>query len=486
MIDIICGLIAKDGLTINQIVNSQFMSKAFEKFGWTLPKSCSTISKIIIDRAEIEASKVATQIDNIIKEGQRFSLVIDEWTSIACKRFLSIILCGTKNINLGLATLEGSLTSENLIEALNNHLNKFNLNLNDHIVGIICDGAAVMQKLQKSLPVEAQICYAHAIHLSVTDVFVSKVSQTHIDSEDPQILMKEKFERAIHSMNILLNSLSHSALLQESLNKYQINDSVPQLKPIIWCKTRWNSLLHSVERFLTIYPQIQKVFIDHNSKKIGSKIELITKEDLLILNEICQTLKPVEIGVMGLLKDSIDLLKTEKIIEYIRNKLNIIDSATARQFLIAFEKRINSRKNINLISSLNYLAQKPLTNAEYLDDDNVELFLENLYNRLFPQKDLLVDKPLQIENNEAMDENLDDIIAGLYKPKAVKINTFKESLSLFKNTNQLTPQIEKLWDALKTVHVMFKISFGCQKYVINLINKIINYIEIHLLKNLAY
>ena len=33
----------------------------------------------------------------------------------------------------------------------------------------------------------------------------------------------------------------------------------------------------------------------------------------------------------------------------------------------------------------------------------------------------------------------------------MKINTFKESLSLFKNTNQLTPQIEKVCDVLKTV-----------------------------------
>ena len=64
----------------------------------------------------------------------------------------------------------------------------------------------------------------------------------------------------------ILNSLSHSAILREKLQSYQKSDGVSALAPLNWCKTRWNSLLDAISRFLTIYPQLQKTIIDHNAK----------------------------------------------------------------------------------------------------------------------------------------------------------------------------------------------------------------------------
>ena len=51
--EVIAELIAKDGLTLNQLVKSKFLAKAFTKFGWVMPSSATTITKIMRNQAEI-------------------------------------------------------------------------------------------------------------------------------------------------------------------------------------------------------------------------------------------------------------------------------------------------------------------------------------------------------------------------------------------------------------------------------------------------
>ena len=53
-------------------------------------------------------------------------------------------------------------------------LSEFGLNLKEHIVGMVTDGAAVMEKTGWLSEVLHQICHFHGIHLAVVDVLYKK------------------------------------------------------------------------------------------------------------------------------------------------------------------------------------------------------------------------------------------------------------------------------------------------------------------------
>ena len=62
--------------------------------------------------------------------------------------------------NLGLLRINGSLPAEKCVLLLSE---KLNLSLKNNIVCLANDGAAVMQKVGKLIPVAQQLCLAHAI-----------------------------------------------------------------------------------------------------------------------------------------------------------------------------------------------------------------------------------------------------------------------------------------------------------------------------------
>ena len=167
-------LISKDGLTIHQITNSKFITESFMQRGWKMPSE-ATVSKMLIEESKKVEIKIRDEIAVLLKNHVRFSVVMDEWTSISSKRFMSILLTHKSgHLNLGVVLLNGNATAQMLTQTLISHLAIFGINIETHVVAITSDGAAVMKKLQQGLPCETQFCQAHGIHLAVTDIFVSK------------------------------------------------------------------------------------------------------------------------------------------------------------------------------------------------------------------------------------------------------------------------------------------------------------------------
>ena len=174
-------------------------------------------------------------------------------------------------INLELKELNGSLTAENLRQFLVEKLAEFDISLGD-IIGLTTDGASVMQKLQSSVDCFSQICLAHGIHLSVKDALIS--SSTHaqqalqdFSTEDEEEISEKDiynpdYNMVITKMMKVDNKFHHSALLEDKLANYQVSAGKSPKKIVTHIKTRWNSLYHAIKRFLEVYPEIQKVFID--------------------------------------------------------------------------------------------------------------------------------------------------------------------------------------------------------------------------------
>lgn len=178
----IAELIAVDGFTMNQIINSAFLKKCFKLFGWEMPANATTITNIVVDEAKQKENLMKNEIGELKKQGVRFSCVIDEWTSLSNARFMSVNVCSPeKRFNCGLAEIHGSANATNLNSTLEARLNIFSLTIKE-LVCITSDGASVMKSMASQNSCLTQICMNHGSHLAVKDAF-SIAQNTIVDSD---------------------------------------------------------------------------------------------------------------------------------------------------------------------------------------------------------------------------------------------------------------------------------------------------------------
>ena len=77
----------------------------------------------------------------------------------------------TKLLSPGMQRVNGSMRAGNAILIIAEKLSEFSFNLKEHIVGMVTDGAAVVEKTSRLSEVLHQICHFHGIHLTVVDAW---------------------------------------------------------------------------------------------------------------------------------------------------------------------------------------------------------------------------------------------------------------------------------------------------------------------------
>ena len=83
---------------------------------------------------------------------------------------------------VGMKRINGSMKAEDAVMMIAEKLSEFGLNLKEHIVEMVADGTAVMEKTGLLVEVLNQICHFQGIHLAVIDVLYKK--NTAGDHED--------------------------------------------------------------------------------------------------------------------------------------------------------------------------------------------------------------------------------------------------------------------------------------------------------------
>ena len=258
---------------------------------------------------------------NKLIEGERFSVDIDEWTSCSNLRFMNVSLFTPTNEywNLGLVQITGSATAEYLLELLGNKLLEFGIVLKKDVVSITSDGAKVMVKIQRISPVSHQLCYAHAIQLSVTDCLYKKrksskpkEQQENVDDDDEDVdtgiaidkesvaseekveMINKSVDESIDKIRKLATFFKRSAYNNEKLQNFikSILLSETDLPLKIDCTTRWNSLFFMIDRFWQI-----RNCINHTLMIVPNTNVQITEKDNFIYWNILRTLEPVLVTV---------------------------------------------------------------------------------------------------------------------------------------------------------------------------------------------
>jgi hypothetical protein len=416
MNEILARLVALDGFSVNAIAKSEFIRESVTSRGYELPKSNHNIMAHVLCFYEEAKRNTINRIKEIKAEDRKFSITLDEWTSLRNRRFLNVNLHSDQNpINLGLIRIKNTCPSEEIERLTNEKLNEFNLTMSD-IVGATTDGAAVMVKFGRNISAVHQQCYNHAMHLGIVDVIFKKIGSTAGDENennddcydesesdyesndsDDEEAECDTFDRAdIHKMLLnvrkIVRLFKNSPVRNSILQKHVVEEFGKELSLLLDCKTRWNSTETMIERFLRIYESIKAALIDLNLNH-----QILNETELEMLKELMATLRPVRMAVEKLSSRDANLITSEGILQFVLEELksNNFNGNINKEVYNALTQRISQRRNEEIVSAMKYLRNRSLATISELPVNtkkNVMKTLGELAEKYFPREDIEADQ----------------------------------------------------------------------------------------------
>lgn len=194
--EILSRLAAVDGISIRCICKSTFIRESFAQRKMNLPKYETDIKNIILKFYNEVKDTMINKISSQVQKNERFSITLDEWTSVAQKRYLNICLTGVDTFyNLGLVFIPGRCTAIEIRKIVEIRLKEFNISLEKHIVATVSDGPNVMKRFVADSPIDGYFCWNHAIHLAVIQVLYSKNERPNSPSESEDSNDEDEYEK---------------------------------------------------------------------------------------------------------------------------------------------------------------------------------------------------------------------------------------------------------------------------------------------------
>lgn len=491
--DIVAKLVAVDGFSIRSVCNSEFIRESFSIRGMSLPKSETTIKTLIFNKFEVIKMEIKKKIHREIKENCRFSVVLDEWTSLRNRRYLNVCLLGTNNLllNLGMLHMPGKCGAEQIRSALDNKLNDYDVNFQNCIVATITDGPNVMKKFSKESPTEGLFCLSHGIHLAVIDVLYKK-GQTEIstlpnytgpadqvglqdDSSDEEeddfnyvgnfndnnvVQMNVDYEIVLRQTRRIIKLFRKSPTKNNLLQKYVFEEHKKEISLELDVRTRWNSLVSMINKFLKLKNCIQKALID---LEMG---DIWFEENIDVLQNIFDVLNPIKIAVEALCRRDINILTADAVLSTLCQKTTTFTNTIGKQINEALQIRINERRDKRLYTLIKYLKNPDIFSSNdhffpHATKKSTLLYAENLHNRLFRQNNNETDssddninhieEELVIE--QSFEDKLRDAIQHADKVGPIKKdqNFLKKEFNLYEASGKKTENLQNLLNALMTI-----------------------------------
>ena len=183
---VMAELAAGSRLSFSTIASCNVIRAGLTALGYPAPKDPHEVKKLVMQYFLEVKEIMRTRIKDCKQKGRRFSLTLDEWTSLKNTRSMNInVHMGAETINLGLVPIVGSCPAEKAKELVEERLKEYLLSVEKDIIAETTDGAAVMEKYGRMIDCLHQTCYAHAYHLSVCDVLYAKpLEDEPYDEED--------------------------------------------------------------------------------------------------------------------------------------------------------------------------------------------------------------------------------------------------------------------------------------------------------------
>lgn len=421
----ISRLASADGLSFHCITNSKFIQESLQKTKYDKPHPTSHtgVRNLLLSFYEKKKHELIGFFKEQVSKSIRFSLTLDEYTSLQNVRYMNINVHNeSQHWSLGMIKASNSLNYTRIIEIVSKRLEEFGLDFNTHIVGCTTDGASVMVKFGNEIASNHQQCIAHCIHLAVSDILYSKaakcVNEEVTDSDiedDDENLNEDEYDvnqgremdpmfginidtneapqvsvdylRVIKKVRKICRMFRKSPVKNDRLQDFVKEEfNGEEKKLILDCKTRWNSLLSMIERFLQLRNCIPKAL------RVLASTENVFEEEWNLLDNLAESLRPLEFVLKILCSEDATLLKADMLMKLCLKKLDNKKNSIAANLKECLIKRYSSRRQKEVISLLRYL-----TNPEDFKNESSDLFpllsrqavkkiAENTFLRLFPSE----------------------------------------------------------------------------------------------------
>lgn len=486
----VARLASEDGLSFNRIAKSAFIQESFKKYNYdkSPPSNPTSVRNMVINYASDKKNNLKLYFISQTKSGVRYSLTLDEYTSLQNWRYINInVHEEKKHWSLGLVKLTGSINSTRIAEIVSKRLNEFGLDLDNHIVGCTTDGASVMIKFGREIKPYHQICIAHTIHLAVCDILYNKklevlteenIEDSDNDDEDhdsqennlifenndenvSHLEFNENYRELIEKIRKIVKIFRKSPLKNEKLQDFIKGEYGKEMKLLLDCKTRWNSLLTMLERFLKVKKCIPKAL-----RAIGST-ETLSDSEWNSIDNLLDTLRPIEIILRNLCSEDSNILEAESSIQFLLSKLKNKKTTVANQLYGSLLDRYSSRRQNEAVSILSFLHNPELSQQDTdfiaISKSNLKKFGEKTFERLFNSSEEF-DEPISendvsVESNQVEDEEnlfLKEYLSAMdnFKSKlnpTPKNKNIISELKCFEITGTRSENIEKFYKSMLTM-----------------------------------
>lgn len=146
-------------------------------------------------------------------------------------------------------------------------------------------------------------------------------------------------EPTINRVRKIVRTFRKSATKNFILQKYVKEDNGKEFKLIIDCNTRWNSMVYMLEHFMLIETYTKRSLI-------GFKIYSISDNDINVIENILNVLRPIQMTVQALCRSDINLCKAEAAIFFMRKEVSESNNSFRSELLRALKSRIIERRNV--------------------------------------------------------------------------------------------------------------------------------------------
>ena len=165
-------MVALHRISFKTLAECEDFKLGLTSLGYKPLHSHTAIVKLVKEYAETVKEEIRKEIQDELDKGHRISLTTDEWTSVRNRRYcvVNVHLKGGRHFGIGMMRGRGKLDAPTIARLLRAKLVQFGITPDIHVVATTTDGATVMEAFGRQMaPIEHQLCYAHAIHLSVND-----------------------------------------------------------------------------------------------------------------------------------------------------------------------------------------------------------------------------------------------------------------------------------------------------------------------------
>ena len=340
-----------------------------------------TISQKVMDYASKIELQIKEDLNRRREQGERFSLTVDEWTGENNKRYANInVHMPDRTVHhLGLIRIKGSMTAEVCKEMVVQRTAQFGLDIQMDIICCTTDAASVMVKFGKLMDCEQQLCYAHGVNLAVCDVLYTNNASSvplpeleennpnndssdfddneEIDDDGPILNLSNEvvnnvtlgfLNSVIQKVRGVVKLFRRSPVKNDLLQKFVKEDLGKEMCLVLDVKTRWNSLIAMLERFLELIVPL---------KKTMTCLDIaipFSEEDVKKVQEICLALKPLELVVKTLSGRNCTLVIAETAVNFALEELHFQGSLLSSQLESSLKNRMKERRSV-LASAANCL-----------------------------------------------------------------------------------------------------------------------------------